>query len=65
MRDPPALNFSPATLLIVVGVASVFKIRQSNKELDQARIERTALELQIADAREENDLMAERLRAAC
>jgi len=41
-------------LLIAVGLASLYKIRQSNRELDQARIEQSALERQIADARKES-----------
>jgi len=53
-----------ATLLIAVGAASVFKIRQSSRALDQARKEQTTLERQIADAREESGLLAERLQRA-
>jgi len=63
-KSLPAVSIAMATLLIAVGAASVFKIRQSSRALDQARKEQTTLERQIADAREESGLLAERLQRA-
>jgi len=60
----PGVAFAMAMLLIVVGWISVFEVRRSNSALDQSRKEQAALERQIADARKEGDLLADRLQRA-
>jgi len=64
LKPLPAVSFAMAALLLAVGVTSVYKIRQSSRELDQARRERAALESQIAGARKESDLLSQRLQRA-
>jgi hypothetical protein len=53
-----------AALLIVVAGMSVLRIRRSNQAVEQARKEQAVLERQVADARKESGLLAERLQRA-
>ena len=59
-----AMSFAMASLLIAIGLASYIRIRQTNKAIEQEKLEQNILERQIADARKENSQLTERLQRA-